>query len=122
VANLALSGALIPVRLGVPERQPIQTLGMIDTGAGFTLIHTGLVNSLGLTPIGTTWLITVTQEAFECPEYRIRLQFPQGVYIDVTSAASTWQREDYWCIIGWNALKHGVLTYNGVTKSFTLVF
>lgn len=120
--NLAHSGALIPVRLGIPEEAPIEIVALIDTGAHKSLIHTDLVSQLSLIPAGKRWITTVTAEVFECPKYRVRLAFPQGVYVDVVAAASTWLGNDYRCIIGRDALKHGMLMYNGLTNSFALIF
>lgn len=120
--DLAYSGPLIPVRIGIPKWPSIETVGIIDTGAVCSMIHTDLVGQLGLIPAGTTRVSTLTVGVLECPQYRIRLEFPQGVYVDVVAATSTWQREDYKCIIGRDALKHGILMYNGLTNSFALVF
>jgi hypothetical protein len=151
VANLARSGALIPMRLGVLEPSPIQALGMIDTGAGFILIHTDLVNSLGLTPTGTTRLITVTQEAFECPEYRIRLQ-PIGktkIRSGTSYEYEAWKyhiriafidfkrsfefiaveipniirpRLRIQCLFGLDILQHFIMTYDGLNDVHSLTY
>jgi hypothetical protein len=120
--DLEATGALIRLQLGMPEMPLIETMGMIDTGARRTLIHTAAVRALGLTPVSTTKITTGTLQSRECPQYRIRILFPQNVFVDVLATRATWPQQDFLCIIGRDTLKYGLFMYNGFTGTFSLSF
>ena len=120
--DLEATGAIIPLQLGVPKMQLINTFGMINTGAQCTLIHAAAVRMLGMTPVNTTKITTVTLQSHEYPQFRIRLRFPQRAFVDVLAIGATWPQQDFLCIIGCDTLKYGLFMYNGFTNTFSLVF
>jgi len=102
--------------------QLINTFGMINTGTQCTLIHTAAVRMLGMTPVNTTKITTVTLQPHEYPQYRIRLRFPHCASVDVLAVGATWPQQDFLCIIGRDTLKYGLFMYNGSTNTFSLIF
>jgi hypothetical protein len=120
--DLETTGALIPLQLGIPKMQLINTFGMINTGARCTLIHAAAVRMLGMTPVNTTKITTVTLQLHEYQQYRIRLRFPHCASIDVLATGATWPHQDVLCIIGRDTLKYGLFMYNGFTNTFSLIF
>ena len=137
-ADLAISGALVALKLWVPEsvtaertRQakpvvpPIDTLAEVDTGAMHTIIQEGVATSLGLDPVGTTKITTVTTPVYECYLYRIQLLFPQGCTAEILAIEAPYiirPNARTKCLIGRDILKHSLLIYNGLTNMFSLIF
>lgn len=130
-ANLALSGALVSVKLWVPKQvqsilEPIDTLAEIDTSIAHTRIQEGVATSLGLEPIGMMKITTVTAYIYEAHLFRIRLVFPDGnMAFEVNAVEVPYMLRPHArikCLIGRDVLRHSVLTYNGLANKFTLDF
>ena len=91
VPNLQAVGPVVELRVtvgsaaeaalrtaGNPIPNPIPALAMIDTGATSSVIRQGLAAQLGLYPVGVTYINTPSSMNVPCPEYLVRLAFPNN--------------------------------------------
>jgi len=136
VTDLETLGPLIGVTLwpgpdARSELSPcIDTIAQIDTSSPYTLIQEGLATALGLEPVQTVKLLTVTGmvRVRGCYVYRLTLEFPQH---DASYAFGIFAVEVPWmvdednrvkCRIGRDVLQFGRLLYNGKDNIFSLSF
>lgn len=102
--------------------QPVSAVAMIDTGAGKSVVKSGLLSRLGILPTGVTLMHTATQANVPCPQFAVTLHFPERV-------ANMWWRglvaempipiANVDCLLGRDVLSYGILVYSGVTQSWT---
>lgn len=91
----------------------------------YTVIQEGIATSLGLDPVGTIKITTVTTPVYECYQYRIRLLFPQGCAAEVLAIEAPYLLQPdrrIKCLIGRDVLKRSLLIYYGLTNMFSLIF
>jgi len=101
----------------------IKLLAMIDTGASGTVISQGIVNILGINPVGTTLVNTPSSTDVNCNQFDVQIIFPNNVIIpSIVIIEAPLQGQHIQCLIGRDILKDGVLIYNGCDNSFTLSF
>jgi hypothetical protein len=123
--SLAVSGPLEAALLEAGEAvpPPIRITGLIDTGAARSVIAAGLVEELGLRPVGTTRISTPSSADVPCYTYRLRLLFPNLAVQEVTVIEAPLRHGlTFDCLIARDVLAHGILIYLGTANSFTLSF
>ena len=54
---------------------------MIDTGSSGSVISEGLAGSLGINPVGTTFINTPSSTEILCHQFDVRLLFPNNINI-----------------------------------------
>jgi hypothetical protein len=129
-ASLMTSGALVAVKLCVPECvksdvPPISTLAEINTGSIVTIIQEGVATSLGLEPVAKLELPMLTRPKHIGILYRIRLQFPEGSWVETAAMEMPYMVREHArikCIIGRDILRRGVFVYNGLENTFSINF
>lgn len=137
IANMVQVGPIVEISVGpsIPYVQamtkkgkkvpsPVKAVAMIDTGASGTVVTPGLVEQLGLSPVGTSKMNTPsTTDAVEAAVYNLGLAFPNGVSVaSVLAFEAPLGGQHIQCLIGRDVLKHGVLTYIGYINQYTLSF
>ncbi len=101
----------------------IKILAMIDTGLSGSVIREGLAGSLGINPVGTTFINTPSSTEVICHQFDIQLLFPNNINIpSIVVTEAPLQGQHIQCLIGRDILHHGVLIYTGYDNSFTLSF
>lgn len=110
------------VKAGDPVPDPVPVKGLIDTGATASVIQPAAAQQLGLKPIGVVNVSTASSSSVQCPQYVARLVFPNNVLVEVTVIEAPLTGQQIQCLIGRDALSHGVLIYNGYMNQFTLSF
>jgi len=109
-------------RSGSAPPTPLPVAAMIDTGATGRVIQQGLPAQLGLQPVGVTLINTPSSTNVPCPEYLIRLIFPNNVLVETTILEAPLQGQHIQCLIGRDVLAHGVFVYIGYGNLFSLSF
>ena len=135
VPNLQAIGPVVEARIaissfletsmkqkGQPISAPVPVQAMIDTGASSTVIQDSIPHTLGLQPVGVSFINTPSSTNVRCYEYLIRLVFPNNVVVEGTVIAAPLQGQQIQCLIGRDILTHGVLIYIGYTHTFSLSF
>jgi hypothetical protein len=137
IANMVQVGPIVEIAVGpsvlymqtmtkkgktIPE--PVKAVAMIDTGASGTGVTPGLVQQLGLAPVGTSKMSTPsTVAAVEAAVYNLGLAFPNGVSIpSVMALEAPLGGQHIQCLIGRDVLQHCVLNYVGYINQYTLSF
>jgi hypothetical protein len=95
---------------------------MIDTGATGSVIQQGVPAQLGLQPVGITYTNTPSSTNVACPEYLVRLIFPNNVLVETSIIEAPLQGQHIQCLVGRDVLAHGVFVYIGYTNLFSLSF
>jgi len=109
--------------LAPPQVKAIKVLAMIDTGATGTVLSQGLAGSLGIQPVGTTYINTPSSTNVLCNQYDVQIVFPNQVNMgSIVVTEAPLQGQHIQCLIGRDVLHHGVLIYTGYDNSFTLSF
>ena len=135
VPNLQADGPVVEIRVavgsaveaalratGTPIPGPLPSLAMIDTGATTSVIRQGLAAQLGLHAVGVTYVTTPSSTNVPCPEYMVRLVFPNNVLFETTVIEAPLQSQSIQCLIGRDVLAHAVLVYIGYGNLFSLSF
>ena len=135
--NLLAAGPMLTVRVGLSKVladiyardgiaiPPLTSLNaLVDTGASFTVIQQGKIDSLNLQPVGERQIIGVSDEKpGRYPIYRVRLFINGLVEFDLSATVMPlylpYKTE---CLIGRDILDRGILVYNGPEKSFRLKY
>ena len=127
--DLVKTGALVAVRLWVPEVKPgvvpIETMAEINTGLAQTFIQEGVATSLKLEPVGKVTIRTSAALEMEVYLFRLRIVFPaDNLVFSVTAVEVPYihQGGRVKCLIGRDILRYTVLTYNGTENKFALEF
>jgi len=116
---------------GQPVPSPVPIRALVDTGASCTCVDASVLAALGLTPTGSTQMMTPSTGAtpHEALQYDVALAIPaappnpQPFYkhtLPVVGSELSIQGID--ALIGRDILKDCLLTYNGVVGFFTLAF
>lgn len=101
----------------------LKVLAMIDTGATGTVLSQGLATTLGIQPIGTTYINTPSSTNVLCHQYDVQIVFPNQVNIgSIVITEAPLQGQHIQCLIGRDVLEHGLLVYTGYDNSFSLSF
>jgi hypothetical protein len=95
---------------------------MIDTGATKSVIQQGIAIQLGLKPVSVTSITTPSSTNVLCPEYLVRLVFPNNVLYEGTVIEAPLQGQSVQCLIGRDVLSHAVFVYIGYRNLFSLSF
>jgi hypothetical protein len=114
------------------KKQPLPAAvtvsAMIDTGAGVSVIRTGVPQQLNLQPVGIQSINTPTSYSVLCHRYSIRMVFPftggikVPVSIDMVMTETPLKGQNIQCLLGRDFLQHGVLIYSGPDETFTFSF
>jgi len=112
--------ALKKAGLKVPE--PVAVKGMIDTGATGSVIQPAIAQQLGLQPVGVVSISTPSSENVPCPQFVVRLIFPNNVIAECLAIEAPLRGQHIQCLIGRDVLAHGVFVYTGYINQFTLSF
>ena len=118
--STALQTALQAARQPVPS--PIRVLAMIDTGASSSVVSQGILPPLKMHPVGVTRIHTPSSTNIACPEFAVRLLFPNNVIIETTMIEAPLQGQHIQALIGRDVLAAGVLVYIGYGSLFSLSF
>ena len=102
--------------------QPVAVKGMIDTGATGSVIQPAIAEQLGLQPVGVVSISTPSSQSVPCPQYVVRLMFPNNVVVEGLAIEAPLQGQYIQCLIGRDVLAHGVFVYTGYINQFTLSF
>lgn len=105
-----------------PIPTPIQITALVDTGATASVIQEACVNSLGLQPVGVTYVNTPSSHNVKCYTYPVRLHLPNNVSREVIAIAAPLQGQNIQCLIGRDVLSEAILIYLGDANTFTLSF
>ncbi len=138
---IGLHGPLLDILVGVsrpradvltannhPVPQPVVVQGLIDTGASCTCIDPGILQSLSLSPTGTTSTLTpstgATPHITNQYDVSILLVHPQSTFAfhSVPIVESHLAAQGIQALIGRDILQQCVLIYNGVMNFYTLNF
>jgi hypothetical protein len=121
--------ALVAAQQAVPN--PIQILGLIDTGASHTCVDPSVLNQLGLTPTGTVQVATPstgTQPVMH-DQYDTSLIIfagqghPPLVHLTIPVTKSELLTiQGFHALIGRDILSGCLLTYDGVNGFFSLAY
>lgn len=121
------SKALIDAGAKLPE--PVQIRALVDTGASCTCLDPEVLATLGLTPTGTTSVVTAGGVPEERDVYDVALAIPSGkgeqVFFEHTMAvvaAPLLKSQGFHALIGRDVLSRCILNYNGSTKTYTLAY
>lgn len=106
----------------VPAGIPVQA--MIDTGARRSYVKNGVLEPLGLHPVGLGAMHTASDHHVICPNYAVRIGFPHGALeVSVIQGPETGLfGETTQMLIGRDVLQYGLLVYMGQEGQFTLCF
>ena len=133
IRDLQHQGATLPLRVGVgidaeaalrrtgrpiPAAEVVR--GLIDIGAGRSLIRTGLPARLGLTPVGVVEIDTPSSVDLEAAEYRVRFWFDHTLGLEVTALEAPIPGDRLGALLGRDVLASAVLVYDGPNNRFTL--
>jgi hypothetical protein len=119
--------ALTAAGAKVPPAQFCKAL--VDTGASNTSIDPSVMGALGLTPTGSTPVITPTTGAVPVNQptfdVGVHVQFANKQFhsknpLTVTSAS--FSHQGFMVLLGRDILANGLLIYDGVHKTFCLSF
>lgn len=113
-----------------PVPNPVQIRGLVDTGASCTCIDPKVLTDLGLTPTGTTTVITAGNLPEEREQYDVTLIIPgatQGdpaLEIDAIPvvASKLLDIQGFHALIGRDVLGTCVMNYNGTMRTFTIAY
>jgi len=92
---------------------------MIDTGASGSVIDPNTAKQLGLQPVGVVSIATPSSANVLCPQYVVRLLFPNNVIIQAIAIEAPMQGQQIQCLIGRDVLALGVLVYTGYLNQFS---
>jgi hypothetical protein len=133
VRDLRHAGAILPLRVGVGADaeaalrrtgRPVPTAeevrGLIDIGAGRSLIRSGLPARLGLTPVGVVEIDTPSSTDLEAAEYRVRFWLDHSLGLEVTALEAPLPGDRLGALLGRDVLASAVLVYDGPNNRFTL--
>ena len=124
----ARSEALTAAGTAIPAGQRMTAL--VDTGASCTCVDPAIIQALGLTPTGSTQMLTPstgaqphTTDQYDASIkiYSTMEQPPLEIPI-LPIVASVLRIQGIDALIGRDVLKHCLLSYNGQSKFFTLAF
>jgi hypothetical protein len=139
--QIASGGPLIDILVGVSEAReeallrvgqvvptPVRIRGLIDTGASCTCIDPSALQSLGLTPTGSTPMLTPSTgaTAHNADQYdvslvllhpNLNLTFPEVAIVESELSIQGIQ-----ALIGRDVLQGCLFIYDGQTGIFTLAF
>ena len=107
---------------GVKLPEPVAAKGMIDTGATGSVIQPAIAQQLGLHPVGVVHISTPSSENVPCPQYVVRLIFPNNVIVEALAIEAPLRGQHIQCLIGRDVLAHDVFVYTGYINQFTLSF
>lgn len=108
-----------------------QAIGLIDTGASCTCVDPSVIQGLGLTPTGSTAIVTpstgqgpVVFDEYDCGLmiYAHTTENPYVVRNLSVVEAPLLQQQGFHALIGRDVLSNCVLIYNGKTGLYTLAF
>lgn len=138
---LTAIGCGLDVQVGIsePRRLALQAAGrpippharvemIIDTGASCTVIEESVLQSLGLTPTGTTQILTPSTQGtpMSCPIYDVLLGVHHAKYSlmlgTVPVVASDFRGQGIQGLIGRDVLQECLFVYDGAAGTFTLAF
>jgi hypothetical protein len=139
-ADLATEGAIVDVTLGLqgvvqaalaqatppqPVPAPVSASLQVDTGASHSMVREGVLDPLGLHPVGTIGINTPTHQGVPCGLYAVRLTLPYGGYLDtsiIQSPPGGFGGQNIDGVIGRDVLSYAILIYMGQRGQFTLSF
>ena len=135
IPDLRVDGPLVEVHLAVGDATeaalraanssvppPVAVQAMVDTGATKSVMQQGVAIQLGLNPVSMTSITTPSSTNVLCPEYLIRLVFPNNVLYEGTVIEAPLQGQSVQCLIGRDVLSHAVFVYIGYRNLFSLSF
>jgi len=103
--------------------QPYKARALIDTGASGTVIQKGIAQTLGLSPVGVTFINTPSSQNVACYQYHIQFLFvPNNMIFEGIVTEASLQGQPIQCLIGRDILALAVFVYTGYDNSFTLAF
>jgi len=130
VVSLGRASALTSANQTIP--QPIRVRALIDTGASHTCVDPSVLTALGLTPTGTTTVVTPTTglSSVTVNQYDVGLVIPSAQashssFIRPTVAVSEHElvrRHGFHVLMGRDILADCLFIYDGQSGLFTLVF
>lgn len=106
----------------VPPSVPVQTIGLVDTGAQGTLIDESLADELGLVATGALSIVATGAEAQDWPTVYCRVVLPGDSIWELTTAVGPLLSHGFGCILGRDLLMDCRLDYDGPSESFTLSY
>lgn len=113
---------------GRPFAPPVTVPGLIDTGAGLSVIDSVLVHRLALEQRGSTAIHTPSTGTNyeERPQYDVAMVVGEGqpkpLHLNLLVIATGLASEGFSVLVGRDVLEHCVLTFEGPTARYKLVF
>ncbi len=143
-SHFTLSGPVVEVQVEVPTAlaaalgankqsipKPVSGLALIDTGASTSAVESGVIQQLGVQPVGMGNVTTPTGSESRL-FYPARFSFPGTDLPDMDfqqllGADLSLQKIHGWtspliALIGRDILQHFLLVYNGPSGAFSLAF
>lgn len=113
-----------------PLPQPVKIHALIDTGASCTCVDPQVLTDLGLSPTGSTPVVTVGGTPEDRDQYDVGLAIPGASQDDAflvfhtipVIAAPLFAVQGFHALIGRDILGRCVLNYNGSLQQFTLAY
>ncbi len=113
-----------------PMPDPIKIRALVDTGASCTCVDPKVLEGLGLTPTGTTTVVTAGGVPEERSQFDIGLVIPgsnsaDSLLIERTIpvvATHLLEIQGFHALIGRDILGRCVMNYNGALRTFTIAY
>jgi len=110
--------------LGVQLSPPHAVAALIDTGAHTTVLSPDLVTRLGIQPVGTAPISTLsTTSSLLCDRYHVNIYFEEGFVVEnIFAIEAPMGGVPYQCLIGRDVMRFATLLYDGPANQFVLTF
>jgi predicted aspartyl protease len=116
------------VAAGQPIPASLQTKMIIDTGATGSVLDEAVIKQLGLTPTGTTQILTPSSKGIPsiCPTFDVQITIYHRQYALVHQTfpviSSDLRGQNIQRLLGCDFLQHCLLIFDGMRGEFTLAF
>ena len=139
---IGLDGPVVPILIYVshPRQKAMQKAGiappppataraLLDTGASCTAVDPTIIQKLGLSPTGSTRIVTPSTGSTPhvCDQYDVALAFVigqniHGISPTIAVVESNLDHQGIQALIGRDVLQQGMMIFNGKDASVTLAF
>ncbi len=119
------------ISLGTPAPQPFVAQGLVDTGASSTCINPEVIRALGISPKGTTSIVTPStgNDSMTVNEYDVNLSIystlsepPCRIQNLSVMESTLFARQGFHVLIGRDVLARCLLIYDGRMGNYTFGF
>lgn len=113
--------------LSMPIPQPVNGLGILDTGAFTTSVNKSILQGFGVQPVGTAPVSTPGTSLINMDVYPAKIEFPGTTIVRnfdkalaMEDMSGSFNGKNIIALIGREVLADCVLIYNGKTGIYTL--